>query len=201
MKLYDAAASGNCHKARMMLSFLGLEYEKVPISLPAGEQKTPEHLARHPLGKVPVLEDGDVSVWDSQAILVYLARKYDGGGTWLPDDPADLGHVTQWLSFAAKEMWDGPAMARAILKFGRDADLAACQELAHADLTLLNDHLVDYDWLIGGSDPTIADIAVYPYAGLAWEGQIDLDAYPTLRSWFQRIETLPNYVGMEGLPH
>ena len=100
----------------MMLAFMGLEYEKVNISLPDQAQKTPEHLARHPLGKVPALEDGDVTVWDSQATLVYLARKYDSGGTWFPPDPVGQAYVTLWLFFAAKEMWDGPAIARAIPK-------------------------------------------------------------------------------------
>ena len=75
----------------MMLAFLRFEYEKVNISLPNEAQKTPEHLARHPLGKVPALEDGDVTVWDSQAIFVYLARKYDSGGTWFPTDPVGTG--------------------------------------------------------------------------------------------------------------
>ena len=91
----------------MMLSFLGLDYEKTPIALPNQEQKSSEDLARHPLGKVPALEDGEVTVWDSQAILVYLSRQYDSSNTWLPADPVGQANVTQWLSFAAKEMWDG----------------------------------------------------------------------------------------------
>ena len=77
-----------------MLVFLRLENEKVNISFPNQAQKTPEHLARHPLGKVPALEDGDVTVWDPQAILVYLARKYDSGGVWFPTDPVGQAHVT-----------------------------------------------------------------------------------------------------------
>ncbi len=77
-----------------MLAFLRLEHEKMNISLPDQAQKTPEHLARHPLGRVPALEDGDVTVWDSQATLVYLARKYDSGGVWFPTDPVGQAHVT-----------------------------------------------------------------------------------------------------------
>tara|TARA_B100000676_G_scaffold311016_1_gene379405 strand:+ start:1507 stop:2109 length:603 start_codon:yes stop_codon:yes gene_type:complete len=200
MKLYDAAPSGNCQKARMMLAFLGLEYEKVNISLPDQAQKTPEHLARHPLGKVPALEGGDVTVWDSQAILVYLARKYDSGGTWLPTDPVGQAHVTQWLSFAAKEMWDGPATARAIPKFNRPGDHAAAQDLARATIQIVEDRLDGRDWLVGDG-ATIADIAVYPYIGLIWEGQVELTSYPNVIAWMRRIEALPNYVGMDGLPH
>ena len=200
MKLYDTAPSGNCHKARLMLSFLGLEYEKVAIALPNAEQKTPEHLARHPLGKVPALEDGDVTVWDSQAILVYLARKYDESGAWLPQDPVGQAHVAQWLSFAAKEMWDGPAVARAIPKFNRPGDHAGAQQLANDAFGVLEKHLQGREWLVG-ERATIADIAVYPYVGLVWEGQVSLDPYPAVVAWMRRLEALPNYVGMDGLPH
>ena len=200
MNLCDAPPSGNCHKASMMLSFLGLDYDKVSIALPKAEQKSADHLARHPLGKVPAMEDGDVTVWDSQAVLTYLARKYDSANTWLPADPVGQAHVTQWLSFAAKEMWDGPAVARAIPKFNRPGDHAGAQELARGAFQVLEDHLGNRDWLVGDG-PTIADIAVYPYVGLVWEGQVSLDPYPAVIAWMRRIEALPNYVGMDGLPH
>ena len=98
MKLYDAALSGNCHKVRLLLSMLELTHEVVPISLPDLEQKTPVHLARSLLGTVPVLEDGDAVIYDSQAILVYLARKYCGE-EWLPTDATGLATVFQWKPF------------------------------------------------------------------------------------------------------
>ena len=180
-----------------MLVFLRLENEKVNISLPDQVQKTPEHLARQPLGKVPALEDGDVTVWDSQAILVYLARKYDSGGTWFPTDPVGQAHVTLWLFFAAKEMWDGPATARAIPKFNRPGDLVAAQDLARAAIQIVEDCL---DGLVRDG-VTIADIAVYPYVGLIWEGQVELTSYPNVIACMRRIEALPNYVGMDGLAH
>ena len=78
----------------MMLSFLGLDYEKVIINLPNQEQKSSEHLSRYPRGKVPALEDGKGTVWDFQAILVYLSRKYNFSNTWLSADPAGQAHVT-----------------------------------------------------------------------------------------------------------
>jgi glutathione S-transferase len=200
MRLYDAPPSGNCHKVRMMFSFLDLDYEKVSIVLPKAEQKSVNHLARHPLGKVPALEDGVVTVWDSQAILVYLARKFDSANKWLPVDPVGQAHVTQWLSFAAKEMWDGPAVARAIPKFNRPGDHADAQELARGAFQVLEGHLGNREWLVGDG-PTIADIAVYPYVGLVWEGQVSLNPYLAVTAWMRRIEALPNYVGMDGLPH
>ena len=115
LKLYDTPISGNCHKVRLMLSILGIEYEKIPVSLPDGEQKKPDYMAIHPFGKVPAIDDDGVYMWDSQAILVYLATKY-GNTDWYPDDPVERGQVHSWLSVAANEMFNGPAVARAMIQ-------------------------------------------------------------------------------------
>ncbi len=197
MRLYDTALSGNCHKVRLLLSILGLDFQSVPVNLIELEQKTPEFLALNPLGKVPVLVDDGVVIWDSQAILVYLARKH--GPEWLPENAAGMAEVVQWLSFATHEMWNGPAIARAVLKFNRAADLAAAQDLARDALGVLDARLDGRDWL-ACDRPSIADFACYPYAGLAWEGKIDLAPYEALGAWFERIEALEGYVGMESLP-
>lgn len=197
MKLYDMVLSGNCHKVRMMLSILGRDYEKVPVDLSKREQKTPQFLALNPLGKVPVLDDDGFVIRDSQAILVYLAGTY-GDGTWWPGDARGQGEIVQWLAFAANEMFAGPAMARALIKFKREGDLAAAQGHARHALSILEGRLKDNDWLALGR-PTIADLACYPYAALAWEGDVAPDPYPALKAWFARLEALPGYVAMEGL--
>ncbi len=197
MKLYDAALSGNCHKVRLLLSMLDLAHEVVPVSLPDMEHKTPAHLARNPLGTVPVLEDGSTVIYDSQAILVYLARKY-GGEDWLPTDATGLATVTQWLSFATNEIWNGPALARAVLLFNRDIDLAQAQASARNTFKFMDGYLDKHDWL-ALDRPTIADIACYPYSALAEAGEISLAPYDALNAWFKRIEALPGYVSMPGL--
>ena len=197
MKLYDAAASGNCHKVRMLLSILGIAHEVIPINLLGMEQKTSAHMARNPLGTVPVLEDGDVTICDSQAILVYLASKH-GGEAWLPRDPVGQAKVQQWLSFAVNELWNGPALARANLLFGRDIDLARAQAAANISLAVMDQHLEANDWLALGR-PTIADIACYPYSALAEEGEISLVPFAALAAWFERIKALEEYVSMAGL--
>jgi Glutathione S-transferase len=93
--LYDFALSGNCHKIRLLLSFLDLSYTKIPISVKASETKTPEFLRINPLGQVPVLVDQDLTIRDSLAILVYLVRKYanDAHQHWLPPAPAEMAQV------------------------------------------------------------------------------------------------------------
>jgi glutathione S-transferase len=197
MKLYDMELSGNCYKVRLFLALIGRKYDTVPVNLKAGEQKRPEYLAVNPLGKVPALEDDGNVIRDSQAILVYLGRKY-GGPKWWPEDAAGQGEIVQWLSFAANEMWHGCAIARAIPKFNRPGDHAAAQTQARAALAILEGRLSKNDWLALGR-PTIADIACYPYAALVWEGGVPIDAYPAVRAWFKRIAALPGYIGMPGI--
>lgn len=87
--LYEFALSGNCHKVRLMLSLLGLDYQSIIVNGSERQHKSTEFLVMNPFGQVPVLTDGEVSVRDSQAVLVYLAKKY-GNNKWLPEDPVGL---------------------------------------------------------------------------------------------------------------
>jgi glutathione S-transferase len=103
LKLYDFALSGNCYKIRLLMSLLQLESELIPVNLKGGEQTTPKFLELNQWGQVPVLVDRDLVLRDSQAILIYLARRY-GGETWLPSDPESMGLVTQWLSTATHDI-------------------------------------------------------------------------------------------------
>jgi len=197
IKLYEFALSGNCHKVRLMLSMLDLRYESVVLNGAANEQKSPEFLAMNPLGQVPVLVDGDVTVRDSQAILVYLASRY-GGAVWWPQEPAALADISAWLSTAANEVAHGPSALRARHKFGRKINVEEATQTTATLLHMLEAQLSRHDWLTGAS-ASIADVAIYPYLALAPEGQIDLAPYPALRAWFGRIQALPGYVGMPGM--
>ena len=197
MKLYDWPLSGNAYKIRLFLSLLGKEYEKVAVDLRSGESRKPDFLKRNPRGQIPVLEDGEITVWDSQAILVYLARRY-GDERWLPLDPIPMAEVAQWLAVAENELLFGLARARAVKKFGRDFDLKACQDYGRAGLGVLDARLEHRNWL-AGSQPTIADVACYPYVALAPEGEVPLDDWSNVLAWLRRVQGLPGYVGMEGI--
>lgn len=197
MKLYDWPLSGNAYKIRLFLSLLGKEYETVAVDLRAGESRKPEFLKRNPRGQIPVLEDGEITVWDSQAILVYLARRY-GGERWLPLDPVAMAEVAQWLAVAENELLFGLARARAVKKFGRDFDLKVCQDYGRSGLKVLDARLEREDWL-AGPQPTIADVACYPYVALAPEGEVPLDDWSNVLAWLRRMRGLPGYVGMEGI--
>lgn len=197
MKLYDGALSGNAYKARLFLSLLGLEHELVPVNLPAGDNRTPEYLAKNPRGQIPVLEDDGVVVWDSQAILVYLARRY-GGESWLPLEAEPMAKVMQWLAVSENELLFGLARARAVKLFNRPFDLAACQTYGKAGLGVLDGQLRTQEWLACGW-PTIADVACFPYVALSPEGEIPLDEYTGVLAWIERVRSLPGFVGMQGI--
>ena len=198
MKLYDLELSGNCYKARLFLSLINQSAELVPVDLQHGEHKGASFLAINPRGQVPALEDGELRIADSQAILVYLARRY-AADAWFPQEATTQACVVSWLSFAANEMHHGPATVRLGRLFKRPIDEPLAMSRALAALQLLEEHLGHHTWLAETSAPTIADIAVYPYAALAGDGGIDLEAYPALRGWFARLQVLPGYIAMPGL--
>ena len=142
MKLYDMELSGNAYKVRLFADLVGIELERVPVDLAAGEHQQSPFIDLNPWAQVPVLEDGDVLLRDSQAILVYLARRY-GGHQWWPDSAAHQGEVMQWLSTAANEIHAGPNAARLVDKFGYPLDKARALEVSDRVLPLIERHLTD----------------------------------------------------------
>lgn len=196
MKLYDLDLSGNCQKVRMLLGFLSIPYEKISVDLMGGEHKSPKFLRMNPKGEIPVLIDGDITLYDSQAILVYLARKYDAQDWW-PSGAEAQARVMVWLSTAANEIFHGPGAARLIRLLNYDLDYEVAARRARSVLALLDEHLRDRDWL-ELEHPTLADIAVFPYVAVARDGDIDLDQYDNVIAWINRIKALPGYVSMPG---
>jgi glutathione S-transferase len=196
IRLYRHALSGHSHRAQLLLSLLGLDAELVDVDLAAGEHKQAEFLARNRFGQVPVLEDGDNVIADSNAILVYLAEKYDTSKTWSPVDPVAAAEVQGFLSQAAGQIAYGPAAARLVNVFGAALDHKRAIEIAHNLLGILESHLEGRDWLVG-NNPTIADVANYAYIAHAPEGDVSLQNYPNVRNWLGRIAALPGFVPMQ----
>lgn len=194
MELFEIAPSGNCHKIRLFLSLLQLPYTSVQVNVASQEQKSAPFLQMNPFGQLPVLKDGETVVWDSQAILVYLARQF-AEPSWLPIDAKGSAQVMEWLSTAANEVARGPSLLRAHYKFGRAIDLEDAKQITGTLLPILEKQLMTAEWL-AADHITIADIAVYPYIALAPEGKVDLTPYPSLCLWLSRIQALPNYTGM-----
>ncbi len=195
--LYDMELSGNAYKIRLLLSLLGVDYEKKPISLADGENRTQAFLALNPRGQVPVLADGDTVIWDSQAVLVYLARRY-GDETWLPIEPVAMASVMQWMAVAENEALFGLARARAVKVFGRPWNFDECYEYGLAGLKLIDAHLTGREWL-ATDHATIADVACYPYVAVSREGGLPLDEFKNVQAWMTRVQSLPGYVSMPGI--
>ncbi|MBP8231017.1 MAG: glutathione S-transferase [Rhizorhabdus sp.] len=198
MKIYHHPLSGHAHRAVLFASLLGVAHELVEVDLAAGAHKQPEFLKLNPFGQVPVLVDGDVVITDSNAILVYLARK-SGRTDWLPDDAQSEAAVQRWLSVAAGELAYGPAAARLITVFGAGFDAEEVIARSHRLLGLLDARLAESAWLAGAS-PTIADVALYSYVARAPEGNVDLSAYPAVIDFLGRVEALPGFVPFARTP-
>jgi glutathione S-transferase len=192
MKLYYHPLSGHSHRARLFVSLLGIPHELIEVDLKSGAHKKPEFLALNPFGQVPVLDDDGTIVSDSNAILVYLAKKFGKTG-WLPEDPQGAASVQRWLSVAAGEIAYGPAAARLITVFGAKYNPDDVIGRAHVLLKRVEAHLADREWLVG-DHPTISDVSLYSYVARAPEGNVDLSAYPRVNALLRRIEALPGFV-------
>ena len=189
-RLYGIPLSGHVHRVRLFLSILKLDYSFVEASM-----QSPEVLKLNPLGQIPILEDGDIVLTDSNAILVYLAKTYAPNGSWLPEDALSAARVQKWFSIAAGELRYGPAMARAATLWKRPEDIAPAQAKAAKLLPFMNDELKQRLFL-AGETPTLADLACYAYIKRAPEGGVSLEPYSAIQQWLERIEALPDFIAM-----
>ncbi|WP_250535642.1 glutathione S-transferase [Caballeronia sp. AZ10_KS36] len=198
MKLYHHPLSGHSHRARLFLHLLNVEHDEEEVDLGTRAHKSPEFLRLNRFGQVPVLVDGEHVVQDSNAILVYIAKKA-GATQWLPETPAEAAAVQRWLSVAAGQIAFGPAAARLVTVFGSKFDVDEVIARAHAVLKVIDDELQSRDWIadIGSAHPTIADIALYSYIAGAPEGNVDLSGYRNVLAWLARIEALPGFVPIQ----
>ena len=203
IQLYDFELSSSCYKVRLFLNILKLEYEVIPVGFyPKEEHKKPNFLAINPLGQLPVLQDDDLVLRDSQAILVYLAKRYDLEGIWYPDSAKMMGQISMWLSFAGGELMSASA-ARLHDVLRHEYDIKAARNKAHNALRVLDDHLAsqrirDKQWIVG-DHPTIADISCFPCVALSNDGGIERDEYPSVEYWLNNVKKLPGFLSMPGV--
>ncbi|MDP3004661.1 glutathione S-transferase family protein [Methylotenera sp.] len=197
IELYEFALSGNCHKVRLMLSFLELDYKSKLVNGSAREHKSSKFLTMNPLGQLPILKDNDITIRDSQAILIYLAHRY-GGDQWWPKSSEALAKIVAWLFTVSNEIARGPNALRLHHKFGRQINIEDAQAVTETILNIMEEYLSNHDW-IALDVPTIADVALYPYIALAHEGKVDLSRFPSVVAWLVRFKALPRYVSMPGM--
>jgi glutathione S-transferase len=191
--VHGTVLSGHTHRVENFLAILGLPYRLEPA--PMDVRQTPAFRALNPLGQIPVLQDGDLVLSDSCAILVYLAKHHAPGSPWLPEEPVAAAHVQRWLAIAAGELKYGPAAARVISVWKSPGDLAAAHAIAARLLRFMDGHLAGTAFL-AADHPTIADIACYSYIAHAPEGRISLAEYEHVRAWLSRVEAIPGFKPM-----
>jgi glutathione S-transferase len=197
IRLHDYILSAECYQVRLLLRMLGLSYEPVKVNVhPGQEHREAAFLALNPLGRIPVLTDGDWVFREPGAILTYLALTYDPARRWYPAEPSD---VQRWVGFDVTAL----SAARMANLTGREGDPAAFRRGGEAALGVLEDHLAvgalaGQDW-VAADHATIADLALFPHVAMAPEGGFSLDTVPYIWRWVERVKRLPGFVVMPGV--
>lgn len=195
--LHGTPLSGHAHRVELLLLALGLDYRYA--AAPAEVRRSEAFRALNPLGQIPVLQDGDLTLADSNAIMVYLVRRYAPGSDWLPADAVAASQVQRWLSIAAGEVMHGPSIARLVTQFGLKDYPERAEAIAARLFAFMENHLAGRAYL-AAEHPTLADLACYSYVAHAPEGGIPLEPYPAIRSWLARVEALPFFKPMPRSP-
>ena len=198
MKLYNSAVSGNCYKVRLLLAHLGIDYDCVDIDHKTDLAKRPgKFLERHPTGRVPLLElDDGTRLAESNAILAYLAE----GTPYLPDDRLARARVLQWMFFEQNNHEPSIATRRNWVFLRKEPDkrryqLALWLDNGLAALGTMERHLAHSEFF-GPEGYSIADISLYGYTHCADEGGFELDRFPSVLAWLERVRQQPGHVLM-----
>lgn len=194
IRLHTTLLSGHGHRVKLFLSLLDLPFEVIELNMAAGDNRRPEYLKLNPFGQVPTIEDGETVLFDSNAILVYLAKRY-GAPSWLPEDAHGAAAVQRWLSLAAGQIAYGPCAARLVTVFGAPLNLDTAQKIANKLFDVLDAELAGKNFA-AGDHVSIADIAAHTYIAHAPEGGVSLEPYPNIRAWLRRVEALPRFIAM-----
>ena len=195
LTLYDYLDSGNGYKIRLLLAQLSRPYAWRELDIMQGATRTAEFLRKNPNGRVPTLELEDgTCLAESNAILWYLAD----GSAFLPSEPVRRAQVLQWMFFEQYSHEPYVATPRYILRHlpvdsPRRAELPKRLEQGRAALKVMETHLEGRPFLVGGHY-SVADIALYAYTHVAHEAQLDLDPYPKVRAWLERVAREPRHI-------
>lgn len=193
MILYDFPLSANCWRVRLVLSVYGVAYERRTVDLTRGAHLSREYRAVNPLGQTPALvADGEV-IRDSHVICLYLGERF--GAPYWPADPQLRRAIAAWMFFDASDLHGGVGLARNHYLFGVGADGDGPRARGERALGAMERTLRAQPWLCG-ENPTLADLACYPFAALMHEARIDPAGFPHVAAWRERIAALPGYAPM-----
>lgn len=194
IRIHSFALSGHGHRVELFANVAGINHEMVNVDLANGEHKKAAFLKLNPQGQVPVIEDGGLVIADSNAILMYLARRY--APAYLPEAPELAAQIQRFLTLAAGEIAFGLAAARRITVFNAPLDAGFCHAMSEKALNQIEAHMAGRAFLVGDS-PTIADFAIYTYTAHAPEGNVSLQPFPNVRRLLANIEGLAGFKPMQ----
>lgn len=202
--LHEDPRSGNCYKIRLTAALLGLPLERVEYDIMNGDTRRPEFLRDvNANGRIPVLQIGTGDrrrfLPESNAACWYLAE----GSRLVPDSRFDRADMLRWMFFEQYNHEPNVATLRFWLQFVGESRLSEYQRSqimpkragGEAALALMDEHLASRDWFVG-SDPTLADIALYAYTHVCEAGGFRLRDYAAVCGWLNRVAALPGYVEM-----
>ncbi len=193
-RLYDYLPSGNGYKVRLVLRNLDLPYELIEVDIKTGASRTPEFLKKNPNGRIPVLDvPGRGFLPESHAIIAYLAE----GSALIPTDAFERARMWQWMCFEQYHIEPNIGTVRFWLSLGKTrAELGERlidkKKSGYAALDVLEEELRDRQFLVA-ERYSLADIAVFAYTHVAHEGGFDLEPYPHVRAWCDRVTTQPKW--------
>ncbi|MBI4208442.1 MAG: glutathione S-transferase family protein [Deltaproteobacteria bacterium] len=196
-RLYEFSPSGNCYKARLLLTQLEIPFERVEIDIVRGESRTPDFLKKNFNGRVPVLEikEGQF-LSESNAILYYLAE----GTPFLPSSKLERAQVLQWMSFEQYNHEPNIATSRYWIQYLKKEKeyaeaLVKKRELGYEALKVMERHLADRHFFVADTY-SIADIALYAYTHVAEEGGFDLSDFPRIQIWLEHVKDQPHHIAI-----
>ena len=195
IRLYDYLPSGNGYKVRLLLTQLGIAFERVELNIIKGETRTREFLGKYPNGRIPAVEfDDGKLLFESNAIIMYFAD----GTPFLSEDRFERAQTLQWLFFEQYSHEPYIASVRFLVLYPQVQDdrrpiLDAMRRRGHDALGVMEGHLKSHEWFVGARY-SVADIALYAYTNVAGEGGFDLSGYPAIRAWLDRVKSQPRHI-------
>ncbi len=199
LKVYDFTGSGNGYKVWLLMSQLGVPFERIERDILKGETRTPAFLEKNPNGRIPTLELEDSTfLFESGAILWYLAE----GTTFAPSGRLARAKTLQWMFFEQYSHEPYIAVARFWKHFldkltpQQEANLPDIMKKGYAALDVMEKHLATRTFFVD-ERYGLADIALYAYTHVAHEGEFDLSRYPNITSWLARVKAQPGYVAID----
>jgi glutathione S-transferase len=196
IRLYDYQQSGNGYKVRLLLTQLGIPFERIELNITKGETRTTEFLRKFPNGRIPAVElDDGKLLFESNAIILYFAE----GTPFLPADRFERAQVFQWLFFEQYSHEPYIASVRYLVIYPevQDARRSILEPLmrprGYDALGVMEGHLKSREWFVG-ERYSIADIALYAYTHVADEGGFDLAGFPAIRAWLERVKSQPRHI-------